>query len=137
MRGKKLYGSGFVGLLNVYIYCVNKICKYQTGENFMQHKIQVVSEGDGTMVVALGGEVDASSYEEFDAVIFSHYNRHKCDVVFDCAELDFIDSTILGGIVKVYKTLAADGHKLVVKYLKPRIRKLFEICALDKLVGLE
>ena len=103
----------------------------------MQHKISIASETDNNFTVALSGEVDASVYDEFDAAVLSRYEAAKRDVTIDCADLNFIDSTILGGIVKVYKRLHADGKRLVVKNLSPRIRKLFEICALDKLVELQ
>ena len=103
----------------------------------MQHQIKVVSHSDGVMVVELSGEIHASVYEEFDSVIFNSYNADKCDVVLDCKNLAFIDSTILGAIVRVFKQLKSDGKKLTVKNLSPRIRKLFEICALDKLLELE
>ena len=104
---------------------------------FMNYKIEVTSQTPQTITVTLGGEVDASVYEQFDSVIFSHYNADKRDIVLDCTDLAFVDSTILGAIVKVYKGLKADGKKLIVKNLSPRIRKLFEICALDKLVELQ
>ena len=103
----------------------------------MNYKIEVTSQTPETITVTLGGEVDASVYEQFDSVIFSHYNADKRDIVLDCTDLAFVDSTILGAIVKVYKSLKADGKKLIVKNLSPRIRKLFEICALDKLVELQ
>lgn len=103
----------------------------------MQHNVKVISGTADTVTVALSGEVDASVYEEFDSVILGGYAADKRNVVLECADLNFVDSTILGAIVKVYKTLKADGRRLVVRNLSPRIRKLFEICALDKLVELQ
>ena len=48
--------------------------------------------------------------------------------------LTFIDSTMLGTFVKLFKELKADGFKTELKNVQPRIRKLFEICSLDRLM---
>ena len=65
------------------------------------------------------------------------YSNDEKDVVFDCAGLEFIDSTTLGTFVKIFKNLKADGHKLILKNMRPRIKKLFEICALDRIMEFE
>ncbi len=103
----------------------------------MSNAIQLTAQTDDTLTFALSGEIDASLYEQFEATISGHYARDKRNIVLDCSQLSFIDSTILGGIVKIFKQLRADGKKLTIKHLSPRIRKLFEICALDKLLELE
>ena len=72
-------------------------------------------------------------YAEVNAM----YLNDKKDVVFDCAALEFIDSTTLGTFVKIFKQLKADGNKLTLKSMRPRIKKLFEICALDRIMEFE
>lgn len=65
------------------------------------------------------------------------YQNDKKDIVFDCAALEFIDSTTLGTFVKIFKNLKADGNRLILKNMRPRIKKLFEICALDRIMEFE
>ncbi len=89
------------------------------------------------LVISLSGEIDAATSEDFYAEVTAIYNNDAKDVVFDCAALEFIDSTTLGTFVKIFKNLAADGHKLKLVNVRPRIKKLFEICALDKLMEIE
>ena len=98
--------------------------------------ISVKSHTPELITVELGGEIDASRCEEMDSLIFGEYEAMKGDMVLDCAALQFIDSTIIGEIVRIYKRLTADGKKLALINLQPRIRKLFEICALDKVLEL-
>lgn len=57
--------------------------------------------------------------------------------MFDCAALTFIDSTMLGTFVKILKEVKADGYSMLLKNVQPRIRKLFEICALDTIMEIE
>ncbi len=100
----------------------------------MENNVKILSASAEQIIVGLTGDVDASVSEQFDSVIQDCYLAHGTDVVLDCSALDFIDSTILGAIVKLFKQLKADGHRLVIKDLKPRIKKLFEICALDSVL---
>ena len=53
---------------------------------------------------------------------------------FDCAALTFIDSTTLGTFVKLLKKLKTDGHAMVLDKVRPNVKKLFEICALDTIM---
>lgn len=89
------------------------------------------------LVVALTGEIDSATSEDMYAEVNAMYLNDKKDVVFDCAALEFIDSTTLGTFVKIFKQLKADGNKLTLKNLRPRIKKLFEICALDRIMEFE
>lgn len=100
----------------------------------MENNVKIISASAEQIIVGLTGDVDASVSEQFDSVIQDCYLANKTDIVLDCSALDFIDSTILGAIVKLFKQLKADGHRLVIKDLKPRIKKLFEICALDSVL---
>ncbi|MDE6373174.1 MAG: STAS domain-containing protein [Clostridia bacterium] len=96
-------------------------------------QVKLVS-ADESLVVALTGEIDSATSEDFYAEVLAMYVNDRKDVIFDCAALDFIDSTTLGTFVKIFKQLKADGNKLILKNMRPRIKKLFEICALDSIM---
>ncbi len=89
------------------------------------------------LLVALTGEIDSATSEDFYAEVTAMYVNDKKDIVFDCAGLEFIDSTTLGTFVRLVKKLKADGNTLKLINVSPRIRKIFEICTLDKLMGIE
>ncbi len=92
---------------------------------------------DGKLVFSLTGEIDSATSEDFYAEVKAAYLHDKKDVEFDCTLLTFIDSTMLGTFVKLFKELKADGNKLSLKNVQPRIRKLFEICSLDRLMEIK
>ena len=99
-------------------------------------QVRLVS-ADEKLCVSLTGEIDSATSEDFYAEINAIYTNDKKDIVFDCTALDFIDSTTLGTFVKIFKQLKADGNKLTLKNMRPRIKKLFEICALDRIMEFE
>ncbi len=81
--------------------------------------------------ITLSGELDFGKAEEFFEGVIQTYNAAPKNIRFDCAALEFIDSTILGTFVKILKTVQANGNTLRLTGLQPKIKKLFVICALD------
>lgn len=81
--------------------------------------------------------MDAANSEDFYQQVRAIYLNDKKDVVFDCAGLTFIDSTILGTFVKILKMLKEGGNTFKLINVSPRIKKLFEICALDTIMEIE
>ncbi|MDE6558135.1 MAG: STAS domain-containing protein [Clostridia bacterium] len=96
-------------------------------------QVKLVS-ADENIVVALAGEIDSATSDDFYAEVDAMYQNDKKDIVFDCSALEFIDSTTLGTFVKIFKNLKADGNRLILRNMRPRIKKLFEICALDRIM---
>lgn len=80
---------------------------------------------------SLSGEIDSATSDDFYAVVCAAYEHDKKDVLFDCAALTFIDSTTLGTFVKIFKKLKADGYSMALERVRPNVKKLFDICALN------
>lgn len=100
-------------------------------------QVKVTDTTPGAVTVALSGTIDAAISDAFYSEVEGVFGRSGRDIVLNCAALEFIDSTTLGVMVKLHKRITAAGHRLIISNLIPRIRKLFEICALDKLMELE
>jgi len=96
-----------------------------------------LTSADDKLIIALTGEIDAATSEDFYAQVCAMYENDKKDVVFDCAALEFIDSTTLGTFVKLFKAVKADGNSFKLIKVRPRIKRLFEICALDRVMEIE
>lgn len=96
-------------------------------------QLKLVNSGEA-LEFALTGEIDSASSEDFYAEVMAAYAHDKKNIVFDCTALTFIDSTMLGTFVKIFKELKKDNFKSSLKNVQPRIRKLFEICALDTIM---
>ncbi len=48
--------------------------------------------------------------------------------------MTFIDSTTLGTFVKILKKLRADGFDMALERVRPNVKKLFDICALNTIM---
>lgn len=86
------------------------------------------------LTFALSGDIDAGNADEFFEIVATAYENTPADLYFDCAELAFIDSTTLGTFVKILKKVKADGRVMTLGGLPPKIKKLFLICSLDKIM---
>ena len=96
-------------------------------------QVKLIS-ADGCLKFSLSGEIDSATSEDFYAEVKTAYLHDKKDIEFDCTLLTFIDSTMLGTFVKLFKQLKTDGFTMSLKNVQPRIRKLFEICSLDTIM---
>lgn len=97
-------------------------------------EVKVLESKDGTLTIALSGDIDLGNAEAFYQEVLTAYANTPADILFDCEKLEFIDSTTLGTFVKILKTLKTDGHKMKLIYLPSKIKKLFLICSLDSIM---
>lgn len=97
-------------------------------------ELRICGLENGVLTVKLFGDIDAGNAEEFFAEMMSAYEAQPCSITFDCEELAFIDSTTLGTFVKITKRLKADGNTVRLVNTQAKIKKLFVICALDRLM---
>ena len=87
--------------------------------------------------ITLSGEIDSSNADEFFNLVSEAFAKNPVDVHFYCNELTFIDSTTLGAFVKLLKRVRGEGKKMRLSELQPKIKKLFTICALDKIMEID
>ncbi|HIR99574.1 MAG TPA: STAS domain-containing protein [Candidatus Coproplasma avistercoris] len=98
--------------------------------------VRLISAED-KLVIALYGEIDSAVSDDFYQQVTAIYNHDKKDIEFDCSALSFIDSTTLGTFVKIFKHLKQDGHTFALRHVQQRIKKLFQICALDTIMEID
>lgn len=98
--------------------------------------VRLISAED-KLVIALYGEIDSAVSDDFYQQVTAIYNHDKKDIEFDCSALSFIDSTMLGTFVKIFKHLKQDGHTFALRHVQQRIKKLFQICALDTIMEID
>ncbi len=97
-------------------------------------EVKIVGIAEDKLQIALSGDIDLGNAEAFLEKVMEAYRQTPCDVVFDCENLNFIDSTTLGTFVKILKALKTDGHTMRLVGLQAKIKKLFLICSLDRIM---
>ncbi len=96
-----------------------------------------ILNGENEYVFSLSGEIDSKIADKFYAHVIGEFSKQPKNVVFDCGDLEFIDSTTLGTFVKILKNVKAAGKNMKLVALKDKIKKLFTICSLDSIMEIE
>ena len=86
---------------------------------------------DEFLVLYPKGELDVYNTKKFKEKSLKIYEKDKKDILFDCSELEYLDSTGLGSLIFISKEIEKDGHKIVIENLNNSILKLFKITKLE------
>ena len=120
---RTVYKKGFAKSYKVY-----KEDAIMTGE------LKLVEEVLSDLVkISLKGEIDIFTSNELKEKLYNIVDTNKKDLLIDCKELNYIDSTGLGIFVAALKKAKQYEKKIVILNLKDNIKKLFIITGLDKI----
>lgn len=79
------------------------------------------------------GDLDIYTSNEFKEEILKSFEENESDIIIDGENLDYIDSTGLGALISILRTVKEGEVKIYIENVKPNIRKIFDITNLDKL----
>ena len=96
-----------------------------------ERPVQGVERRDDAAVVRLAGELDLHSAGEVREALLAVANERPARLVLDLAEVDFVDSTVLGILVETRSRLRPDGRLLLASPSLETSRAL-EISGLDR-----
>jgi anti-anti-sigma factor len=100
--------------------------------------VDITSDG-GDVIVTVRGELDVLTspflWEQMEPALAGLTGK----LVFEFAELAFIDSMGLGVIVRAHSRLRGEepGRQIIVRNLNAHARKVFEITGLDRVLDVQ
>ncbi len=100
----------------------------------MDLRLENGASGDA-VVVAVAGELDALSAPQLDEHLTEVLAESPSLVVMDLTEVDFLDSTGLGVLIKALTHLRETGGELAVVATSPRILKVLTITGMDQIMS--
>lgn len=86
---------------------------------------------DGTAVVRLLGDLDASVAFELAEQLAGLADKQPDRLVFDMAAVQFLDCAAAGMLFGAARSMLADGNKPVICSPGPLVRKLLQLTGLD------
>lgn len=86
---------------------------------------------DNKLILMLSGELDVYSTKKFKEEALEAYNNDKLNIKIDCNKLEYLDSTGLGALIFLLKTVKEDENSIEITNLNKQIMKLFKITKLD------
>jgi anti-sigma B factor antagonist len=83
-----------------------------------------------TSVISIEGELDLSTAPRLKWILIETLEAGHSELVVDLSSTTFIDSTALGVLVGVKRSLAV-GARLAIVCSRPAVLKIFELSGLD------
>lgn len=83
------------------------------------------------------GEIDIYTSQLFKNEVIDIINAENKDIVINAINLDYLDSTGLGALMSILKSINENKVCISIKNLKPNIYKLFDITGLNKIFNIE
>lgn len=87
-------------------------------------------------VLTVAGELDVVGGPELREQVMTEVRRGNAHLILDLTGVDFIDSFGLGVIIGALKRVRLLDGDLLVVVPEPRLRRVFEVCDLDRVFTL-
>ena len=92
---------------------------------------------DGNYVIAVDGDVDASSSIKLDEAIGKAIQEGQQNILIDCKNLNYISSAGLGVFMSYIEELKAKNIRMVLFGLSERVENVFKVLGLDQLLNIK
>ena len=99
--------------------------------------VRIAEVGNNGFVVSVSGEVDLHTAPEMERELVEVLQLGGNSVVVDLAEVGFIDSTVLGLLLRYKPRFRSRGGDLVLVSDDRRILRTLEITGLDRIFRIE
>ena len=101
----------------------------------VKHMIHIKRlQEDGADIIALVGEIDASSSIELDLAIAKSVGEGYTRILVDCSALDYISSAGLGVFMSYIEEFDDKNIKMVLFGMNEKVANTFEILGLNELL---
>lgn len=82
---------------------------------------------DGRLIVSVEGDLNNTATKQAVESFAPIFQRTDCDIVIDCAGLNYISSSGLRLMLDVYKHASANNHNVFLSHLSDEIMEIFDI----------
>ena len=93
-----------------------------------------IIEVSKTNMVSIRGEIDIYSIEKFRDTIEEKIKTQASEIILDCSELSYMDSTGKGVLIELRNKTKELGQKIIMMNPRPNIRKLLALTGVDKII---
>lgn len=97
--------------------------------------LKYLQEADGlNLKVSLSGDLDIESTELVEEVLIPDMENFM-NVNIDFADVAFVDSSGMGLLMNMVRTLSDKGAKVTVRNVREEVMEIFELLQLPKILG--
>ncbi|AWW26470.1 STAS domain-containing protein [Acetobacterium sp. KB-1] len=93
-----------------------------------------ITEMGKTSMVSIKGEIDIYSIEKFRESIEREIKTKATEIILDCSELSYMDSTGMGVLIELRNKSKEMGQRIIMMNPRPNIKKLLSLTGVDKII---
>ncbi|BBE31700.1 anti-sigma F factor antagonist [Tepiditoga spiralis] len=94
----------------------------------------VLNEVEGKKIIKISGEIDMSNIKEVKEKIL---DLKLSEMILDFKDVSYLDSSGIGMLISLHKTAQLKSGSLEIINIEEKIRKLFEMVGLDKILNIK
>jgi anti-sigma B factor antagonist len=105
--------------------------------SLLEFSVKTADLGDNAFVITLTGEAEIHNAPELDRALQGVLGLGGTSVAVDLGDVTFIDSTVLGVLLRYHPRFKTRGGELVIVTQDRRVIRTFEITGLDRIFRIE
>jgi len=105
--------------------------------SLLEFSVKTAELGGNAFVITLTGEADIHNAPELDRALQGVLGLGGTAVAVDLGDVTFIDSTVLGVLLRYHPRFKTRGGELVIVTQDRRVIRTFEITGLDRIFRIE
>jgi anti-sigma B factor antagonist len=103
----------------------------------LDFSVNTAALGSDAFIVTLTGEVDLHTAPKLEHALDGVVGLGGTAVALDLSEVSFVDSTVLGVLLRYRERLHDLGGEVVVVTEDRRVLRMFEVTGLDRVIVIE
>jgi anti-sigma B factor antagonist len=103
----------------------------------LEFSVKTAELGGDAFVITLTGEADLHNAPELDRALQGVLGLGGSSVAVDLGDVTFIDSTVLGVLLRYHPRFKTRGGEVVIVTQDRRVIRTFEITGLDRIFRIE
>lgn len=103
----------------------------------LDFSVNTAALGGDAFIVTITGEVDLHTAPELEHALDGVVGLGGTAVALDLSEVSFVDSTVLGVLLRIRQRLHDLGGEVVVVTQDRRVLRTFEVTGLDRVIVIE
>jgi anti-sigma B factor antagonist len=105
--------------------------------SLLEFSVTTAELGDNAFVITLTGEADIHNAPELDSALQGVLGLGGTAVAVDLGGVTFVDSTVLGVLLRYQPRFKTLGGELVIVTQDRRVIRTFEVAGLDRIFRIE
>ena len=95
-----------------------------------------INDYNGIKIINIKGDIDVSVSDVLKELVQNFITEGSCNILFDMADVNYLDSSGLGVFVVAFKLTKANNGAVKVANLTMNVREVFEITKIDSFINI-